>query len=451
MSTIAICITPLPSEIVSGVSFAKRLRRRGHRVCIVSTPEVEGAARAEDVEFVPVLAGIFYGGSLRAQLQLFGSLSGAALRREVRRAVRHATAILDGLLSSGRNEIEDAFERIAPDLLLIYSDTPYPAIGGLLALGLGIPCAYVSPLFYHHRDPASPPLSDGLVPRPGVRGRWSVASSWARFLVAGRLKGYLGIALGLDLDMPGYLRKLSRRAGGAGVPLRRDCIVAPMLRLPEFFLTPRELDFPVAPRDGCHWIGSVVDDERAEEPFPWSRVDPSRSLVYCSFGSQFSIYLSRDRRRAFLQAVIDAMAARPRLQLALATGGELEPDDLVMRAPEAIVLGRMPQLQVLRRARLMINHAGFNSVQECARLGVPMVAFPLGFDQPGNSARVVHHGLGVRGDVMRATAEDIGRLIDAVAGDEAMRGRCATLAALLGDHARDEEGMRALEALARRP
>jgi UDP:flavonoid glycosyltransferase YjiC (YdhE family) len=451
MSTIAICIMPVPSEIMSGVGFAKRLRRRGHRACIISTPEVGDAARAEGIEFVPVLADVFTAGSMHAQIQLFASLSREDLKREMRRAVRHASTILDGLLGPGRNEIERALERVAPDLVLIYSDTPYPAIAGLLALGLGMRCAYATPLFYQHRDPASPPLSSRLVPRPGARGRWSVRSAWARFLIEARLRGRLGIALGLDVDMPGYLRKLSRRAGGAGRPFRRDCFVAPMLRLPEFYLSPRDLDFPVGARDGCHWIGSVVDDERAEEPFPWERVDPSRPLVYCSFGTQLYAFLPRDRRIAFLQALIDALEARPRFQVALATGGNLEPGDLLVRAPDAIVMGRMPQLQVLRRAALMITHAGFNSVQECARAGVPMVAFPLGFDQPGNSARVVHHGLGVRGDVWRATAEDIGRLIDAAAGDEAMRGRCATLADLLRDQGRDEEGWRALEALAGRP
>ena len=80
-----------------------------------------------------------------------------------------------------------------------------------------------------------------------------------------------------------------------------------------------------------------------------------------------------------------------------------------------------------------------------------MIAFPLGFDQFGNAARVVYHGIGLRGDARRATADDIGRLIDAVAGDEAMRRRCARMAERLRDHDQYEEGMRSLEALAERP
>ncbi|MBV8610547.1 MAG: glycosyltransferase, partial [Singulisphaera sp.] len=234
-----------------------------------------------------------------------------------------------------------------------------------------------------------------------------------------------------------------------GWPPERDCVLAPMLRLPEFFLTPRELEFPFEPRESTHWLGWAVDDERPQEPFPWERLDPSRPLVYCSVGTL--LYLRLARQRAFLQAVIDALAARPHLQLALATGGYVKPSDLVVRTPGAVVLERMPQPQVLRRAWLMITHGGTTTVQECASRGVPMIAFPLGFDHFGNVARVVYHGLGLRGDARRATADSIGRLIDAVAGDDAIRRRCAAMAELSRDRGRYEAGMRALEALAERP
>ena len=79
-----------------------------------------------------------------------------------------------------------------------------------------------------------------------------------------------------------------------------------------------------------------------------------------------------------------------------------------------------------------------------------MIAFPLGFDQFGNSARAVYHGLGLRGDFRRATADSIGRLIDAVLADEAMVGRCAAMAAWARDNDPYESEMAALEALAER-
>ncbi|MGZ3460852.1 MAG: glycosyltransferase, partial [Archangium sp.] len=60
---------------------------------------------------------------------------------------------------------------------------------------------------------------------------------------------------------------------------------------------------------------------------------------------------------------------------------------------------------------------------ECICLGVPMLVFPTGFDQPGNAARVVHHGLGLMGNIREATPETISSMLDAVAGDSRYRAR----------------------------
>jgi UDP:flavonoid glycosyltransferase YjiC (YdhE family) len=451
MSTIAIVFLPVPSVVMSAIGLARRLTRRGHRVCLISTPDAGDAARAEAIEFVPVLPGLFPRGSLSEQIHFYASLSRFALLRELRRSTRVHRAIMDELVSSDRNEIARALEQIAPDLVLVYSDTPFPAVVGLIALRQRLRCALVTPHFYHHSGADSPPLSSDLVPRSGIVSRWLVRSAWTRFFLFRRVMSRLGIALGLDLDLPRYLRRLSQQADWAGWPLRWDGFLAPMLSLPEFLLTPRDLDFPVAPRPGTHWLGWSVDEERAEEAFPWERVDSARSLVYCSFGTQFPAYVPRPRRRAVLQAIIDAVAARPRLQLALATGGQLDPDALVVRGEGVIMDERLPQLGFLRRARLMITHGGFNSIQECARMDVPMILFPLGFDQPGSTARVIHHGLGLRGDLRNASAEHIGRLIDAILADESIRQRCAAMAERSRDPSEGEAGMRALEALAERP
>jgi zeaxanthin glucosyltransferase len=451
MATIAIVFLPIPSVVLSTIGLARRLKRRGHRVCLISTPDAGDPVRAAGMEFVPVLPGLFPAGGLAAQIRFYASLSRFALIRELRRATRLHRSIMDKLVTTEQNEIAQALEQLAPDLVLVYSDNPFPTVVGLIALRQGLRCAHATPHFYHLSGPESPPLSSHLVPRPGVWSHWRVRSAWARFFLIRGVFGRLGIALGLALDLPRYLRTLSRQAGGAGWPLRWDGFLAPMLPIPEFLLTPRDLDFPVEPRAGSHWLGWSVDEDRPEEAFPWDQVDPSRSLVYSSFGTQFSAYLPHARRLALLQAIIDAVAARPRLQLVLATGEPLGPDALVVRGEGAIVRERMPQLDVLRRARLMITHGGFNSIQECAQKGVPMVVFPLGFDQPGSTARVVHHGLGLRGDLRRASAETVGRLIDAALADEAMRRRCAAMAERSRDPSEGEAGLRVLEALARRP
>lgn len=449
MATIAICVFPTPSVIMSAIALAKRLRRRGHIVWIISTPDVEEMARAEDIEFMPVLAGLFRSGSFAAELRFLATLSWLPKLREVRRLTRVYRSILHRILVSRDNELDQAFDRIHPDLALFYSDIPTLVVAPLIALRRGLRCAYVTPLFYSYRGPASPPLRVGLVPRPGLRSGWAVRWAWARFLSQRNAFRHLDIALGLDVNLPQLVRKLAPQQGEAGWPVHWDCFLAPKLALPEFFLAPRELEFDFKPRPGSHWLGWCFDEARTEPTVSSERLDPSRPLVYCAMGTQFPSFVAASRRRAFLQAVLDAFAARPHLQLALATGGALEQDALEVSAPRAIVRERLPQLQMLNHARIMITHCGLHTLMECTARGVPMIAFPLGFDQFGNAARVVYHGLGLRGDFRRATADSIGRLIDDVLDDEAMSRRAEAVASMARNHLAYEPEMAALEALAK--
>jgi len=44
----------------------------------------------------------------------------------------------------------------------------------------------------------------------------------------------------------------------------------------------------------------------------------------------------------------------------------------------------------------VITHGGHGTVMKALIAGVPLVVVPLGRDQPGNAARVIHVGAGVR-------------------------------------------------------
>jgi zeaxanthin glucosyltransferase len=80
----------------------------------------------------------------------------------------------------------------------------------------------------------------------------------------------------------------------------------------------------------------------------------------------------------------------------------------------AIVLNRAPQIEVLKRAALCITHAGVNTTLESLAEGVPMVAIPIGFDQPGIAARIAYHGVGEFIEVEELTQEHLSELIQKV-------------------------------------
>ena len=56
----------------------------------------------------------------------------------------------------------------------------------------------------------------------------------------------------------------------------------------------------------------------------------------------------------------------------------------------AIVVQQAPQLELLKRATVCITHAGLNTVLESLAQGVPQVAIPITYDQPGVAARIAH-------------------------------------------------------------
>jgi UDP:flavonoid glycosyltransferase YjiC (YdhE family) len=446
MATIALCAWPLPGAISGPLTLAERLRERGHRVCVISIPDAAPMVRSAGLPFEPLFAEMFPPGFLLDLRKRFAALGLFSRLREMRRWTQRYEALLDAVVAGRNLEVEAVLDRVAPALVLVSSSIPYTAILGLLALRRGIPFAYVTSLFPHYQDPASPPLGTGYIPKPGAIGRLRVRLLWWYFLLSNRIRQRLIIALGLEVDTPRVLRRLTASTRLMDRGLEWRSFIAPLVPAPEFFLNSGELDFPVTLRRGSSRVGIVPAARPTGIPFPWDRLDPGRKLLFCSLGTL--LYLPLSRQRAMFQAMVDAADARPDWQLVIATGPYVDPDELRVRAPTAIVLRHVPQTEVLRHARLMVTHGGANSVRECAYFGVPMVVFPIAFDQPGCAARVVYHGLGLRGDVRRATAADVGRLIDAVAADGAISDRCAAMAVRLREAAQDQTGLHALEAMA---
>ena len=90
----------------------------------------------------------------------------------------------------------------------------------------------------------------------------------------------------------------------------------------------------------------------------------------------------------------------------------------------------LPYRAVLSHAALCITHGGSNTVLDALACGVPLLVRPAGFDQPGNLARVRHHGLGERLESMRRPAR-LAEQVRRVIGDSGMKGRCENIAKAL--------------------
>jgi len=216
---------------------------------------------------------------------------------------------------------------------------------------------------------------------------------------------------------------------------------------PVLILCPQAFDFPqVSPREGRHYLEASIDLERTEpDGFPWERLDGSRPLVYCSLGSHPHDYKKSEE---FFQAVLDAARQRPEWQLVVAAGQAYIGSSLFRNVPPNVVaVDWVPQLAMLKKAAAMITHGGLGTVKECIYFGVPMIVFPMAFDQPENAERVAWHSLGLRGSTDDLSAAQVLHLVDRVLAGATFRARAAAMSAVFREVETSGIGARVVEEL----
>jgi MGT family glycosyltransferase len=170
-------------------------------------------------------------------------------------------------------------------------------------------------------------------------------------------------------------------------PLRRavDALspIAQIAQLPEAL----EFDVPGKPAI-LHYTGPFVDyQQRPAVSFPWEKLN-GRPLVYASLGTM------QNGSESIFRTIAEASAVLP-VQLVISLGGGLSPERLGELPGSPIVVSYAPQLELVKKAAVVITHAGLNTVLESLAEGVPLVCIPLGNDQPGVAARVAARRAGV--------------------------------------------------------
>ena len=153
-----------------------------------------------------------------------------------------------------------------------------------------------------------------------------------------------------------------------------------------------------------HYTGPFVDD-RARPPveFLWHRLD-DRPHIYASLGTL------QNGSEAIFKTIAQACDGLG-VQLVLSLGVGLDPERLATLPGDPIVVAYAPQLEIIKRATLVITHAGLNTVLESLAAGVPMVALPQANDQPGVASRVAAAGAGL---VVTSRKLNVARLRKAV-------------------------------------
>jgi zeaxanthin glucosyltransferase len=382
---------PLTGHLHPMTALGRKMQARGHEVIFFGLPDAARIVHNAGLDFVPFGEEEYPVGTTPAMYARLATLKGEDVIRYSFQEMHPQRA---------RITLEQLPEKLAHrSVEALVIDTIH-FFAELVPMKMGIPYAHIWNVLHIDSSGATPPCVVGwdYEDTPVARARnieavkkmnsvsqpiQHVARSWAK-----------DHGLQIDWDTPNAT--ISKRA--------------------VITQTPREFDFPNVPQAlTFHYAGPFHDDHGRESvAFPWERLT-GEPLIYASMGT-----LVNGLTDVF-RIILEAAAAIKGRQLVLSIGSNIQMDDIGPIPASAIVVSKAPQIELLKRAELCITHAGINTTLESLALGVPMVAIPVGFDQPGIAARIVYHGVGKSVPVGSMNKEDLSGAIQNVLGDPSYR------------------------------
>ena len=375
---------PFVGHLNPMTTLARRLQSRGHEVAFIGVPDVEPFARAAGLDFVPFCENEYPAGSIA---KLYRPASKQHGLEAARWSIRERNV---DLFSAASKHLPQKLSETGVAALVI--DVIHTFLE-LVPIGLGMPYVQVSTGLHIDFSGTTPPLF----------------FSWPCETTPGALTRNLeGVKAAGKIFAPvvpvamSYAKKM-------GLQVDWNDFTATTSKLAVMTQTPKEFDFPGIPWPAqFHYTGPFHDIKgRDPIPFPWEKLT-GNPLVYASMGT-----LVNGLKHVY-KTVLQATAQLSEIQVVLSVGENVKLDDLGTIPSNIIVVRKAPQIELLKRAALCITHAGLNTALESLAQGVPMVAIPIGYDQPGVAARVAYHGVGEFLEIEHLAVERVQWLIQEV-------------------------------------
>jgi zeaxanthin glucosyltransferase len=382
---------PVSGHLNPMTALARKLQARGNDVVFISVPDAEAVLLAAGLQFVPFCEQEYPVGTIAQEWSAVSKLHGFDVVRHsvsemMPRLIKAALDHLPGKIA------EAGVEALVIDTIYFYTE--------LVAMQLGIP--------YVHVWNVLPLDFSGATPAPFFG--WphqNTPEALARNIEGLQMVGELFTPL-VNIARPWAER--------AGLQVNWNDPGATRSKLAAIAQTPREFDYPNIPwPPEFHYTGPFHDDEgRQDVSFPWEKLTGA-PLVYASLGTLVNglEYVYR--------TIMDAVRNLSGVQVVLSVGRNVDIEDLGPIPSNTIVVTSAPQIELLKRARVCITHAGLNTTLETLAQGVPMVAIPIGYEQPGIAARISWHGVGEVVDLEKLNAAGLSNTIQRVWGNQSYR------------------------------
>jgi zeaxanthin glucosyltransferase len=375
---------PLSGHLNPMAALARKLKSRGHEVVFISVPDGEPIIRGAGLDFVPFCEQEYPAGSSAKTWDTVSKLQGFDV-------IKYSLeSLLPGLTEAGLEHLEQKILETGVQALIF--DTAYFHLE-LVPLHLGMPYVHIWNVLPTDFSGATPPgyFSWPHETTPEARARnlqGAQRLSSSRAPVMAVAKAYANkVGLNIDWATPGSTAS----------------------KLAILSQLPKEFDFPGRPvPPQFHFTGPFHEDgARAPVPFAWDRLN-GKPLIYASLGT-----LVNGLEQVYT-TILKAVAPLSDAQVVLSVGRNVDINDLGTIPSNTIVVPSAPQLELLKRASLCITHAGLNTTLESLAQGVPMVAIPIAYEQPGIAARIAHHGAGELVELPDLTVERLSELIQRV-------------------------------------
>jgi zeaxanthin glucosyltransferase len=367
-----ICLN-LPGHLNPMTALARQLQARNHQVVFLYSSGAAG------LPFVPSPEK----DQINEDRPEISTMQGEdALQYSVRSVLLQTETILESLPAMVQANGIDA---LILDTVQFYAE--------LGAMRLGIPYIHVSAALYFDFSGLTPLGLYGwphqTTPAALTRNREGVAK-FVKLLTSSNegLRAYANrVGLKIDWEDPGST-------------------LSPLASITQI---PRAFDFESSywpPQ--FHHTGPFHDGKgRDQVDFPWERLT-GEPLIYASMGTILN------GRVDVFRTIVAALTKHKDLQLVLSVGDQIDPKQIGPVPNNAIVVRRAPQLDLLKQTTVCITHAGLNTVLESLVQGVPQVAIPVTYDQPGVAARIADKRTGVVTSLDKLSADHLSTLLDEV-------------------------------------
>ena len=180
--------------------------------------------------------------------------------------------------------------------------------------------------------------------------------------------------------------------------------LVPALDYPTFFL----------PKN-YYYCGAFSQHLQKEIPFPYERLS-GKPIIYVSFGTllngNWEIFEKIDKACHTLEV---------QLIMTLGKKGALINFPKKKLSPNTILIDFAPQKKIIALSKMVINHAGLNSVLEALWEGKPMVCLPISFDHPAIAARMERVGVAEVLPLEKRTIKNLQKVIKTILEKDAYR------------------------------